>query len=429
MVSCAATARTSPARIRADVFQLLRTNRDLRLVFAAQVISFMGDWFSYVALAGLVDDATGSELLVALIFVAFTLPSFLLSPVAGPVADRFDRRSVLVIVSGAQAAAAAGLLLTGDGGRIWAAFVFQGAIAGLAAFVKPAVEAGVPNLARDEGELRTATSMLGSTWGVMLAVGASIGGAFSELFGRRASFVANALTFVAAGILFWMVRRPMQSSDRPAEIAPVRPVRDMREAFALARHDRVLLALMTSKATFGLGAGTVSLLAVLASDVFHSGDAGRGLLLGARGLGSGLGPLIAARFTRGDLSRVLRVCGVAGLGFAICYMGVAAAPHIAVALLLVALAHLGGGAQWTLSTFGLQLRAPDAVRGRVLAGDFAIVTLVLSLSSVAAGALGEWAGVRATIAVFAILAAVAGTTYLIATSRLRLRAMAAAPTS
>ena len=129
------------------MLQLLRTNRDLRWVFFAQVVSFLGDWFVFVALAGYVDDATDSELLVSLVLVSFALPSFLASPLAGPIVDRVDRRRLLVVVSVVQALAASGLLLLRED-RIWVAFVFQGLVAALAAFVKPAIDAAIPNLAR-----------------------------------------------------------------------------------------------------------------------------------------------------------------------------------------------------------------------------------------------------------------------------------------
>jgi predicted MFS family arabinose efflux permease len=400
------------------MLELLRTNRDLRILFFAQVVSFLGDWFAFVALAGLVDDATGSELLVSLVLVSFSLPSFLFSPVGGPVADRFDRRLVLVVVSFAQALAALGLLLA-NGDRIWAVFVFQGSISALAAFVKPAVEAAVPNLARNDDELRTANALLGSTWGVMLAVGAALGGVFSEVFGRTACFVANAASFVLAAALFAMIRRPMQSHDVSASRGRVRPLADMVEAVGFARRDPVVLALLASKSTFGIGAGVVSQLAVLASDVFNAGDGGRGVLIGARGVGAGLGPIIAARFTRGDVRRVLLVCGASGVAFSVLYVGAAWAPGLAVCALLVACAHLGGGAQWMMSTYGLQLRAPDAIRGRVLAGDFAIVTLVISIASVVAGLLSEAIGVQWAITCCAGAAGLGGIAYLVLTRRLR----------
>ncbi len=404
---------------------LLRTNRDLRLLFIAQVISFLGDWFSFVAVAGAVDDATGSEFLVSLVMVSFSLPSFLASPIAGPIVDRFDRQRLLVLVSAAQAVAALGLL-TASGDNIWPLLAAQGTISALAAFVKPAIDAGVPNLARDDAELRTANALFGSTWGVMLAVGAGLGGLFSTAFGRSASFIANALSFAIAMGLFALIRRPMQE-ERHGQRSRSTPIADMHEAFRFARRDPVVLALLASKSTFAIGAGVVGQLPVLASQVFGWGDDGRGLLLGARGVGAGLGPILAARFTKGDIGKVLRVCGASGLAFSLCYLIAVWAPLLPIAAMIIAFAHLGGGAQWTLSTYGLQLRTPDEIRGRVMAGDFAIVTLVISLTSLGAGLVAEWLNVRWAISVFALAAACASVAYLMSTRRLRAAAAAEIP--
>ncbi len=402
------------------MLQLLRTNRDVRILFYAQIVSYLGDWFAYVALAGLVQDATGSRLLVSLVFVAFSLPSFLFSPIGGPAADRFDRRRLLIVVSLVQAVAAAALLVA-DSVHIWAVFVFQGVISAGAAFVRPAVEAAIPNLTLSPLELGQANALLGSSWGVMLALGAAVGGVFSEVFGRNAAFLANAASFVLAAALFGMIRKPMQEHEvgRHLDRPPMRPLADMGEARRFARRDHVVLALMASKATFAVGAGVVSQLAVLASDVFKSGDTGRGLLIGARGIGAGLGPVLAARFTRGDTRRILLICGTAGCAFSLLYLGAAWAPSLWISVALVAAAHLGGGAQWTLTTYGLQMRAPDEIRGRVLAGDFAIVTLVLSVTSFTAGLVSEAIGVRAAITIFAGAAGVAGAVYLVLTRPLR----------
>lgn len=395
------------------MFALLRTNRDLRWLFIAQVISFMGDWFSFVAVTGLVKDATDSEFLVSLAYVSFSLPSFLVSPIAGVTVDRFDRRRLLIIVSALQGVAALGLLTATDS-AVWPVFVFQGVISAFAAFVKPAIDAGVPNLARNPEELRAANALFGSTWGVMLAVGAALGGVFSEVFGRQAAFIANAVSFVLAMALFTLIRRPLQEphhAGRPA----MKPLADMQEAVRYARKDHVVLALIASKATFAIGAGTVSQLPVLATEVFGWGDGGTGMLLGARGLGAGLGPLIASRFAKGNLATVLRICGFAGIGFSISYFAAAWSPVIWVAAAAIAIGHLGGGSQWTLSTYGLQLRTPDHIRGRVMAGDFAIVTLIMSVSGLGAGVLSEAIGVQWTITAFAAAALVAGIFYLVGT--------------
>ena len=392
------------------MLRLLRTNPDLRWLFVAQVVSFMGDWFSFVAMASLVHDATGSEFLVSVAYVSFSLPSFLASPIAGPVVDRFDRRRLLLLLSAAQAVAALGLV-TASNDRVWPLFVFQGTISALAAFVKPAIDAGLPNLARSPEEFRQANALFGSTWGVMLALGAAIGGWFSSTFGREASFIANAASFVIAMGFFALIRTPMQEpqhAQRPA----MNVVADMKEAARYARQDPVVLALLSSKATFAIGAGVVSQLPVLATEVFGWGDSGTGLLLGARGVGAGLGPIIASRFARGELARVLRICGVAGMIFSVLYLSAAWMPALLLAVVVIATAHLGGGSQWTLSTYGLQMRTPDHIRGRVMAGDFAIVTLVMSITSLTAGIVSEAIGVQWTITTFACAASVASLVYI-----------------
>jgi MFS family permease len=401
------------------MWKMLKTNADMRRVFMAQVISYLGDWFSFVAIIGLIDDLTGSKFLVSLVVVAFSLPSFLASPIAGSMTDRFDRRRILIFVSIIQVVAAFGLLLV-DKGTVWLAFLAQSTISALAAVVSPATEASIPNIARNKEELALASSLLGSTWGVMLAVGAAVGGVFASVFGRDAAFIANAASFAIAAILFSRIKTPMQQErDVQSQRQRIRPIADMREAITHSRQDPVLMALIFSKTTFAIGAGVVSQLAVLASDVFQGGDASRGLLIGVRGVGTGLGPLIAMRYTRGQLGKVLTICGFASLAFSGFYLVGAWMPTLWLTAIFVMLAHLGGGAQWTLSSYGLQLRSPDHIRGRVLAGDFALVTLMLSFTSALAGLVSELFGVRQAISGFACAAAIASVIYIRATQRLR----------
>lgn len=400
------------------MISLLRRNRDIRLVFGAQVVSFLGDWFTFVAMAGLVEDTTDSRFLVSLVLVSMTIPGLFMSPIAGSFADRFDRKKILVVVSCFQAVSASLMLLHSFVG-IWILFIAQASIAALASFVSPATGAAIPNLTDNEDDLRKANALFGSTWGIMLAVGAALGGVFASVFGRDAAFAADIVSFVVAALLFAGVRKPMQNHAAPADSRRARPLADMKEALHVARQDKVILALLCSKMTFAVGAGIVSQLAVLASNVFNVGDSGRGLLIGVRGVGSGLGPIIGARIAGRDMSKLMRVCGVAGLLFSVCYFCAAVSPALGIAAIFVALAHLSGGAQWTLSTLGLQIQSPDHVRGRVLAGDMALVNMMIGVTSILAGITSELLGVRPAIIVFATAAACASTVYLLATAKIR----------
>ena len=413
-------------------WQLLRTNPDFRALFAAQVVSLGGDWFATVALLGSVGELSSSPSLAkGLVFVAQSLPAFVVTPLAGPVADRYDRRRVMLIVSFLQAVAALGFLAIGPG-RIWVAYVAMSVVAALGAFFGPASQAAVANLV-DPEDLPTAMSTLGATWGTMLAVGASLGGIFTKLFGRRASFMADASSFLVAGLILLLIRRSTRAPSTGTRTR-MRPLHDTREALALARNDRYLRALLPSKAGNGLASGVVGILTVLAVKRFHAGDGGTGLLLGARGLGVVVGPILAGRLG-GDrnITRILRMCAFGSLCYGAFYVGVAVAPTIALAALFATIAHLGGGAQWTLSTLGLTVATPDEFRGRILSADFALVTLTMSISFVLAGLMADHWGAGIALTVFAAVAIVWGLFYLRLTAKLRddhdTAGAAAAPTA
>lgn len=400
------------------MFSVLRTNRDVRRLFIADNISIMGDYFTYVALAGLVKDSTNSNLMVALVYVAFTLPSFFISPIGGAVVDKFDRKQVLVIVSLMQALCAVGLLFI-TASTIWLGLLAQVCITALSAFINPAVSAALPNVVRNAEELRHANALFGASWGAMVFLGAAFGGYFSQTFGRTATFAVDIATFVIAAGLIALIKTPMQEQTAAPARTPVRPWHDMLEAFHFAQSDHAIFALTASKATFAVGAGAVSQLAILAADAFQSGDGGHGLLLAARGLGAALGPLLVTRLVRNNFSRLLTICGISGFAFSLCYLGVSVAPTLGVACMCIMVAHFGGGAQWTLSTLGLQMRSPDHLRGRVLAADMALATLMMGLSSIASGVLGEFFPVRIAIAIMGGTAVVAASAFMLTTHSLR----------
>ncbi len=405
---------------------LLRRNRDFRLLFAAAIVSFCGDWFATVALLGEVRDLTGSSVGAGLVFVSQSLPAFVATPLAGPFADRFDRRTVMQIITASQALVALAFLF-GGAGRVWVFFAVQATIAFLGAFYSPASQASLPNLVSAE-DLPRAASLLGGTWGAMLAVGAALGGVFSALFGRDAAFLADAASFALACALVSQIRGRTSSPAAAGTVRPrMRPLADTAEALRIARRDPVLLALLGSKAGFGLGTGVVGLLTVLASEEFGAGDGGTGALLAARGLGAMVGPIVVARYVSQDVFKVLAACGLGSLLYAAGYGFVSGGPWIGFALVGVAVAHFGGGAQWSLSSYGLQTRAHDSLRGRIAAADFALATLAMSISFVAAGFLGETIGTRPAMLVFAGVSLLWGVTYLTVTGPLRRRADAEPP--
>jgi predicted MFS family arabinose efflux permease len=114
-------------------------------------------------------------------------------------------------------------------------------------------------------------------------------------------------------------------------------------------------------------------------------------LFAARGLGAMTGPMLARVVIGATPARraVLGICGLSTLTYCLFYAMFPLTHVFAVAMLLVALAHLGGGAQWSLSTYGLQHETPDHVRGRVMSLDYGLATLAIGASAIAAGLLAD----------------------------------------
>ncbi|MGZ3458540.1 MAG: MFS transporter [Archangium sp.] len=377
----------SPPSAR-SVLPLLRRNPDYRRLFFATVVSLLGDWFAFVAISGFVTESTGRPGAAAAVYAASVLPAFLLSPLAGLLADRVDRQRLLVTVDLVRVLPALGLLAALRWHSPALAIACVALLAALSSFFDPVAEASVPNVVAPE-ELSLAQAALGSVWGTMLFVGAALGGVATVAFGREASLLLNAATFLASAALVAGIRRPLQHHGAPSSHGLGA---QLGEVWTLARQSRLTRSLLVTKAGVGLGNGIVGLLPAFAAGRFAAGDAGVGALLAARGLGALLGPFLGQRWARDDGRRILVVCGGSMVTYGLAYLLLPLAPSLPLAAACVLLAHLGGGAQWVLSTYGLQVSTPDRLRGRVLGLDFGLTTLAIGVSSLSAGAAAEGLG-------------------------------------
>jgi len=378
---------------RGAALSLLARNRDFRWLFFAQVVSFAGDWFLFVALAGLVFQLTHSPGLVAAVYAALTVPFALFTFVGGPLADRLNRQALMIGADVARAALCFGFFLIHRPGQVWMVYVLAGSITALGAVFQPASMAAIPNLV-DRADLGTANVMGGATWGTMLAVGSAIGGLVVAAFGRKAGYVGDAVSFFLSALLILRIRHPFAEPREPHHQHPGL-IEATREAVQYARKDHRVLAMLAVKGGFGLGGGVVALLPVLAFTVYHSGDRGTGILYGFRGLGVFIGPFLVRGFVDDeDLSKLFWVISAAFVVYGASYAFVPWMPAIYIAGLFVLLGHLGGGAQWTLSTYALQLIVPDHIRGRIFAFDEGFITLTLALSATVAGWISDVVDVR-----------------------------------
>jgi MFS family permease len=397
---------------------VLTRNRDFRHLFVAELVMMGADWFVMIPLLGLLYKLTGSGLWGGAALAADTGVLALLLPFAGTVADRVDRRKIMITANLASVVAVLTLLLIRTPGVASLALVTIGAIAVSKAFYVPAASAALPNVV-DEPDLPTANAIAGSAWGTMLVVGASLGGVLASLVGPYVCFGGAAVLLALGALLQWRIRRPLQA-PRDALVGPARPAAAVVEALRfIGKHPRVL-SLVTVKSAVGLGNGVLTVFPMFASTVFGLGSIGTGLLFAARGLGALIGPLIL----RPLLSRrswLLPGLAISMAAYGIAYMGVSVAPWFPLVLVLVTLAHLGGGGNWMMSNFALQAEVPDELRGRVFATDMMIATLAVSVSQLGVGFLVDHVDARPLIAASGAVTALYAIGWRLTTRRLMRR--------
>ncbi|HVF08555.1 MAG TPA: MFS transporter [Actinomycetota bacterium] len=394
----------------------MRRNRDFRRLFFASVISLGGDWFLFVAITSLIVQTTGRAIDVGLAILAQELAFFVASPPAGVLVDRLDRRKLMIVCDLARVGVCASFLLVGPG-SIWLAYPLLALLSVFGASFDPAFSAATPNVV-DPQDLPAANALSGSLWGTMLAVGAGLGGIVATVLGRDAAFVIDAASFAASAGLLWGIRRPFAQDREPGHEHP-KMLDATIEVLQYARRDRRVFALIGVKAGFGLAAGVLALLPVFGADVFGRGDIGVGSLMAARGVGALVGPFLGHRISGAGHRRLFSAIGIALVVFGVSYMALGLAPSLEIAAVVIFFAHLGGGAQWVLSTFGLQVLVPDHIRGRVFAVDFAMITLSLAISSLVASAIADSAGPRAAALIVGALAVVWAIVWTLLTRSIR----------
>lgn len=384
-------------------WRLLRHNRDFHLLYVGTLISLGGDWFLTVALLDLVLSLTSSATLASLILLCQMLPIFFFTPMAGHLIDRVDRRKLMIAVDVMRTGACLLPLLARTPALLPFAYAGVILISIGSAYFEPASQAALPNIVAAE-ELGPANVLMGSTWGTMLAVGAAIGGAVTMRFGRDLSFIVDAASFLLSAAVLWMMRARF-SEVRPAHHEHPPLVESLRETVRYAKTHPRVLALLTVKGGYGTGAGTVAMLSVFGKEVFKAGAIGIGLLFAARGLGALVGPFLIRMLVRGDDAQY-RAIALAIFCFGAGYAGLAFSRTLTIGLIFIGIAHLGGGAAWQVSTYGLQRETEDWIRGRVFSADYGFLTLTMALSSVVAGVLSDKVGPTVATASLASLCVV-----------------------
>jgi MFS family permease len=390
-----AATQHGAARRLAGTIRALR-HRNFRLFTLGQAASLAGTWMQQVAVAWLVYRLTQSPFMLGLVGFAAQAPGFFIAPFAGVLADRFDRRRIIIttqFVMMAQALVLGTLVLTGTIGVGWILLLMTllGVTTG---FDIPARQSFLIQLVDDRRDLPNAIALNSSVFNLARLVGPAIAGFAIALVGEGWVIVANGASyvFVIAALLALRLPRPPARTQRGAVL------RHLREGLDYVRGFRPIRAVLMLVATVALlGVPFTVLLPVVAEDVLGGGPRTLGALMAATGLGALSGALfLASRSTVRGLGRIMVGAAVV---FGTSLVLLATVRHVALALPLLVSAGFGMMTLMASSNTVLQTLVEDDKRGRVM--SFYTMAFIGSapLGSLLAGTIASRIGAPWTIAI------------------------------
>jgi len=356
-------------------------NRNFRLFFYGQLISFLGDWFTTIALYSAVAEITNSALALTLVLVCKTLPVFLVAPIAGPVVDRVDRRRLLIATDvgrGLLAILFVGLHQLGSLPAIYACAISSTLLAGIAI---PAKQAVLPRIVEGRA-YAAANAMGGASWAAMLTIGAALGGTVTAALGIDASFVIDAATFAVSAAFFYRLpaqRPPTNKNDNTGFV----------EALRYLRKHPPLAAQACIKSCQCLAGGVFAMIPLFGTGLFahRKGALWLGTLYAIRGVGTLVGTLWFRVLIRDRLGSMRLALVGAFVAQVLTYWLLAQVETFSGACFFYAMSGLLQGMVWVFAGTLLQAGVDPRFHGRVFSIEFGAMTLTLATSSMLAGLL------------------------------------------
>ena len=366
-----------------------------RRYWVGAFLSFVGSWVQNVAQSWLVYELTRSEFLLGVVGFASGVPMLFLAPIGGALADRWNRRNILLITQSLFALSAFALAaLTYAGAIRYEYIVALALLNGLVLTVDlPTRQSLVAHLV-PRADLANGIALNAAAFHTARILGPALGGLLLEWVGAAPCFLVNALSFSA--ILLALLSLRIQSSTDGR--APTGILHSLREGVAFVRARRGLMLLWLNVlilSTFGLS--YLVLLPVFAAEVLQVGKTGLGQLYTVAGIGSLAGLLLTARLS-GEVPRGWLVIVAANV-FAWSVIGFALTTHPLLAKGLLMLAGMFGVMQLVSTNTALQTAAPDYLRGRVVSLHTWAINAPAPFASLLIGKLAQLWGAPTAVAV------------------------------
>jgi MFS family permease len=369
---------------------VLRGNRDLSLLFCGEIVSAVGYWLTLIALIAVVNELTHSPTAVGLLVFARLLPYVLFSPLAGNLADRWDRRRMLLVIYVSQALAILGMLLVRSDSTIWLAFLLMFLLNLLSSVFRPTLLSVLPSVVRNEVDLIRANGLMNQTDGFSMVIGSLLGGFLIGIGDMQAAFLIAVAAYLFAAAAAYLVRVPERVTDlHPDEGGQL--VAGFR--FIFGQNQRVLAAYTLTIAGVGVFTASIwTLVVVLSEEVFHYSSEAIGYLVTAYGAGAMLAGVLAGAMGPRARPSVTFVVVCAALALAAMLLGVSS--DGAFPFLLFGVAGFGDLFSIVLAITVLQSATPGNLLGRVFGAFDATRISAMLLGTLVVGPLAERLGGR-----------------------------------
>jgi MFS family permease len=368
-------------------------HRDYRLFFSGQFISLVGTWMQQTAQSWLVYRLTGSSLSLGLVGFAGQFPVFLLAIFGGVMADRMNRRSVLVGTQAAsllQAVLLAWLTLAGHI-QVWQVMVLASFLGVVNAVDIPTRQSFIVELVGKE-DLHNAIALNSSMFNSARILGPSVAGVLLAAVGEGWCFGLNALSFLA--VIVCLLRMGVPARPAPEKRGSL--VEHLREGFGYAwrtREVRTILLLLAVSSVVGMS--YVVLMPVFAEEVLHSGPRGLGMLMAATGCGSLCGALLLA--ARAESRGIGRFAYFGMLCFGASLVLFAQSRFFWLSALLLVPVGFSMIVSMAAANTMLQTLCPDELRGRVMALYSMVFMGMAPFGALLSGSLAHLIGAPATV--------------------------------
>ena len=374
-------------------FEFFSSNAKYRRLWAASVISLLGEWFNTIALFFLILEYSGSEFLLGILFSVRMILFGISQPINGLLADRLSRKSLMLWSNIVQIFLALTFLMVDGPEDMWWLITVSGIMMLFHGVYVTAERAAVPNIVDDE-DLITANAIGSASWSTALCTGAMLGGVVVSRWGTDAAFIIDSFTFLLSAII--LVPLVIEQTIDDSMKGPIfkTAIKNIKIGWDRIYTDKKLLRIVFAKTSWNLaGAGLAGVFLVLAgSDITGYGAAfGFGLFFFARGIGTGVGPLIARSVFK-DKTKWPSMVGILVSLSGIFYflVGITLDYYLPLTVFLIICSHAASGGNWVLSTVLTQTWVEDEVRGRVFSMDMLLLGLSAGVSTTTAGYLVEY---------------------------------------